>query len=298
MAADLAAAERFLYANARLLDRHRLACLAHGAPPGPVLAALRAYQNPDGGFGHALEPDLRAPHSEPVAALHALDILAGLNAADDPMTGDAARWVAGVAGPDGGVPFVLPAALAFPRAPWMEPGPGGSHLTFAIAAALHELGWPGSWLDQATDWCWARLDGPEALDGYWAMFALGFLDKVPDEPRARAAIERLRPLLRADGSLPVPGGTEGEQLTPLALSGRPGRRSRALFTPAQIEAGLDALEDGQQPDGGWTFDFLAWSPGQEAEWRGIVTLLALVTLDAHGRMTLRHAGAGPGGRST
>jgi hypothetical protein len=186
-----------------------------------VLAALRAYQNPDGGFGHALEPDLRAPHSEPVSALHALDILAELNAADDAMTGAAARWVAGVGGPDGGVPFVLPAALAFPRAPWMEPGPGGSHLTFAIAAALHELGWAGSWLDRATDWCWARLDGPEALDGYWVMFALGFLDHVPDEARARAAIERLRPLLRADGSLPVPGGTEGEQLPPSRCPGGP-----------------------------------------------------------------------------
>jgi hypothetical protein len=53
MATDVAAAERFVLANARLIDRHRLACLVHGAPPGPVLAALRAYQNPDGGFGNA-----------------------------------------------------------------------------------------------------------------------------------------------------------------------------------------------------------------------------------------------------
>ena len=289
MAIDVAAAERFVLANARLIDALRLACLAHGGSPGPVLAALRAYQNPDGGFGHALEPDLRAPHSEPVAALHALDILAELNARDDAMVDAAARWVAGVADPDGGVPFVLPAALDFPRAPWMEPGPGGSHLTFAIAAKLWELGSgsAGPWLRQATDWCWARLDRPGGLDGYWVKFALDFLDHVPDQARARAAIERLRPALRADGSLPVPGGTEDEHLTPLALSGRPGRRSRALFTRGQIEANLDALEAGQQDDGGWTFDFLAWSPGQLAEWRGIVTLLALATLDAHGRIILR-----------
>ena len=287
MAIDVAAAERFVLANARLVDALRLGCLAHGAPPGPVLAALRAYQNPDGGFGHALEPDLRAPHSEPVSALHALDILAELNAGGDAMVADAARWIAGVADPDGGVPFVLPAGLDYPRAPWMEPSPGGSHLTFGITAKLWEFGSAGPWLAQATDWCWTRLEAPGGLEGYWAKFALDFLDQVPDQARAQAAIERIRPALRADGTLPVPGGVEGEHLTPLALSGRPGRRSRALFTDSQIDADLDTLEAGQQADGGWTFDFLAWSPGQSAEWRGIVTLLALATLDAHGRIMLR-----------
>jgi hypothetical protein len=168
----------------------------------------------------------------------------------------------------------------------MEPGPDGSHLTFAIAAKLWELGCAIPWRQQATDWCWARLDGPDGLDGYWVKFGLDFLDHVPDEARALAAIERIRPALRADGSLPVPGGLEDEHLTPLGLSGRPGRRGRALFTDGQIEAGLDELEAGQQADGGWTFDFLAWSPGQSAEWRGIVTLGALATLDAHGRIKL------------
>ena len=81
----------------------------------------------------------------------------------------------------------------------------------------------------------------------------------------------------------MPGGTADERLTPLTLSGRPGARSRALFTDAQIEADLDALERGQRDDGGWTFDWLAWSPGQSAEWRGIVTFRALMTLRAHRR---------------
>jgi hypothetical protein len=37
----------------------------------------------------------------------------------------------------------------------------------------------------------------------------------------------------------------------------------------------------QQGDGGWTFDLLAWSPGQELDWRGGVTLGALRTLRLH-----------------
>ncbi len=38
------------------------------SPAERVLAVLRTHQNPDGGFGGALEPDLRAPDSHPLAA--------------------------------------------------------------------------------------------------------------------------------------------------------------------------------------------------------------------------------------
>jgi hypothetical protein len=273
-------------ANARLLDRHRLAVLLHGAPVAPVLDALRAYRNPDGGFGHALEPDVRAPESEPAAALHALEVLAGIGALDDPMVTDAAAWVATIADPDGGVPFVLPAAAAHPHAPWMVPSEGGSHLTFAIAGVLWEAGSSEPWLRRATEWCWAKLERPDDLSAYLVKFSLDFLDQVPDQARASAAIKNLRSRIGADGSMPVPGGTENERLTPLTLSQRPGRRSRALFTDDQIEADLDLLQHAQQDDGGWTFDWLGWSPGQSVEWRGAVTLRALATLRAHGRIEL------------
>ena len=96
-----------MFATARLLDRRRLAVLLHEAPVAPVLEALRAYRNPDGGFGHALEPDVRGPDSEPAAALHALDVLSEVGALDDPMVAGCAAWVSSIADADGGVPFVL-----------------------------------------------------------------------------------------------------------------------------------------------------------------------------------------------
>jgi hypothetical protein len=284
MPIDVDAAERFVLANARLLERHRLAVLLHGAPAAPVFDALRGYRNPDGGFGHALEPDVRSPHSEPAATLHALEVLIGIEAFAHTMIIDAAAWIAGIADPDGGVPFVMPTAAAYPHAPWMVASDGGSHLTFALAAALWNAELSEPWLRLATRWCWAKLERPDALDGYWMKFALDFIDSVPDQPRAEAAIERLRPRIGADGSIPVPGGADNERLRPLTLSQRPGGRSRALFTDRQIEADLDVLERGQQEDGGWTFDWLGWSPGQSVEWRGIVTLGALANLHAHGRI--------------
>jgi hypothetical protein len=281
---NIASAERFVLANGRLLDRHRLAVLLHDAPVAPVLQTLRAYRNLDGGFGHALEPDVRAPDSEPAATLHALEVLAEIDALDDPMVAEAAAWIATIANADGGLPFVLPTAAAYPHAPWMAPSPEGSHLTFAIAARLRDARSTDAWLPHATEWCWTKLENADELGGYLVKFALEFLDAVPDERRAAAAIETLRPQLSADGSLPVEGGTADERLTPLTLSPRPGLLSRALFSAEQINGDLDALERAQASDGGWTFDWLAWSEGQSVEWRGALTLRALATLGANDRI--------------
>ena len=283
MPVDVAAAERFVLANARLLDRHRFAALC-GGPTAPALAALRAYRNEDGGFGHALEPDVRAPCSEPTATAQALDILLEVGAVGDPMLAAAADWVAGIAGSDGSVPFVLPTAVGYPRAPWMEPAPGGSHLTFAFAAALTTARHGGEWLERATAWCWNKLEDDDRLSAYWVKFALSFVDSVADASRAEAALDRLRPLLETDGSITVPGGADDERLTPLMLAPHPDARSRALFTREQVDADLERVQGGQEDDGGWGFDWLAWSSGQEVEWRGAVTVWALATLREHGRI--------------
>ena len=284
MSVNLLAARQFIFANARLLDRHRVAVLLDGSPANAVVQALRPYRNSDGGFGNALEPDVRTPDSETTAALHGLEVLAEVDALEDPMVAGAAAWVAAVADPDGGVPFVLPGAAQYPRGPWMVPSDGGSHLTFGLAAVLSTAAVSSDWLATATRWCWQRLERPGELGGYWLKYALDFLDATPDDERARATIERLRPLLRDDGTVPVPGGAADEKLTPLTLSSRPGRRSRTLFADTQVTADLDNLEHGQQDDGGWTFDFLSWSSGQTVEWRGLITLRALATLHAHDRL--------------
>jgi hypothetical protein len=286
MPIDVESAEQFILANARLLERHRMAVLLHDSPVSPVLATIRAYRNPDGGYGHALEPDVRAPESEPASTLHALEVLAEIDALDDPMVRDALAWIATIADLDGGVPFVMPTAALAPHAPWMVPTTGGSQLTFALAAVLSQVGAGDRWLRLATEWCWAKIARPDELDAYLVKYSLAFLDTVPDELRAAAAIESLRARIGADGSMRVAGGTDNERLTPLALSPRPNARSRVLFTEKQIAADLDALERAQHADGGWRFDWLGWSEGQSVEWRGVVTLLALATLRAHGRIEL------------
>jgi hypothetical protein len=258
-------------------------------PAEPVAAALGGYRNPDGGFGHALEPDLRAPGSQPAATLYALELLheAGMLGSD--MARSARAWIARVADPDGGVPFALPGFEPYPHAPWWasagdDPEPG-SFLTLALAAVLHAGGIADDpWLARATDWCWRALESSTQPSGYWLKYACAFLDSVPDEHRARAALEALAS--RVDPTTIAPqDGAEGEALRPLDLSPRPGARSRILVTDAHVAAHLDAVQDEQRDDGGWMFDWRAWSPAQTSAWRGVVTIRALSWLRDNGRLT-------------
>lgn len=187
---DIEAAKRFVYDDARLLERHRLAVLFGDAPGGRVLDALRPYRNDDGGWGHALEPDLRGPDSQVSSALSALEVLAEVGADADPivmrLVTETADWLASVALPDGRVPQVLPSAADYPAAPWMQPNDNG-FLTFATAARLWELGVRHQWLDAATAWCWSQLDGEAPVGGYTVLFALNFLDSVPEPDRVAEA---------------------------------------------------------------------------------------------------------------
>jgi hypothetical protein len=288
MTIDINAAIQFVYANARLLDRRRLEHIIGRATRQDVVDALRPYQNPDGGFGHALEPDMRAPGSEPASTLLALETLVETGLSRHPMYDAAAAWLDSVAAADGTLPQMMATGAGYPHAPFINPG-GPKFLTFALAGALWRTEVRTTWLNRATAWCWQELDTVERPHTYTVVFALRFLDSVPDADRALALIERLRPLLDEDGSMPVPGGVEGEAVTPLNLSPQPGARSRHLFTTAQIAADLDRLQQGQLEDGGWDFDFLHWSAGQALDWRGSFTVSNLLHLLEHDRITLASA---------
>ncbi|MDF2715684.1 MAG: terpenoid cyclase/protein prenyltransferase alpha-alpha toroid [Paenibacillus sp.] len=76
-------ARRFIYGNARLLDRKRYEYHFEEGSAESVVEALRAYQNHDGGFGNALEPDIRCPHSQPVPTEMALAIMEEVDRFDE-----------------------------------------------------------------------------------------------------------------------------------------------------------------------------------------------------------------------
>jgi hypothetical protein len=285
---DLPAARAFMAGHARLLDRRRFQRL-DGGGPSAVLAALNAYRNPDGGYGWGLEPDLRAPESQPGAALHAFEAFEDSVPVTAKEAIDLCDWLSSVSPPDGGLPFALPVADPAACAPfWAEADPTTSSLqiTAYVAAAAHRVAANDPavaehpWLADATRYCLAASeaigDAPFALE---LNAALQFLDAAHDShPEAAALIERLGKLIPADGLLRVEGGAEEEAIRPLDIAPAPERPVRRLFRSDAIDAELQRLAEGQQDDGGWTVDFRSYSPAAALEWRGYATVRAVSIL--------------------
>jgi hypothetical protein len=278
-------AETFIWSNARLLERRLFAYHFRGGPRDAVLAALRAYQNEDGGFGQALEPDIRCPDSQPVPVQHALEILDAVGP-DDEMLQRACDFLTSITTDEGGVPFVLPTARNYPHAPWWhadDDPPASLNPTAAIAGLLHKLGFDHPWLRGATAYCWEHIAGQNPTEMHEMGVMIAFLRYVPDRQRAERELERLGEYLRTSGLVADLASTEYVR-KPLDWAPTPDHPLRALFDEATIQANLDILLTQQQDDGGWTISWPPLSPGCELEWRGWVTLATLQTLRANDRL--------------
>jgi hypothetical protein len=289
MVPDLNAAVSFAATHARLLERRRLQFLLGEGPPDDVLAALDAYRNPDGGYGWGLEPDLRSMTSQPVAAMHALEVLAEVRDTKSERALQLCDWLGEHTRADGGMPFALPYADTAGSAPhWIGAGAGESSLmmTAQLAAQSHRLARHRAdvathpWLVTATSYCLdaiGRIDeAPSAME---LMFVMRFLDAVAQhEPRARRLIHRLADSVDSEGPMHVVGGAPDEVLHLLDLTPHPDGYSRRSFTGDAIRADLDRLAAQQQPDGGWTITFTPYSPAGALEWRGYATVQAIAVL--------------------
>lgn len=292
--ADLEAAEAFILREARLLERRRFDRLFRGGEVEPVLAALDAYRNDDGGFGNALEPDLRGAASEPIPTQYAMEFLAELGRdANDERVAGACRFLSAIQRDDGGIPFVTEASSRAPHAPYLTYSDSSSLTQSAAnAAALHRLGVSHPVLDRLDRFCWAAIERfdlspPDPGPGlaYDLLFSFAFLNAVPDAARAEAVLADWAPRLAASGLVSFVPGDAAELPNPLSLAPEPDSRSRRLFDASLIDACLDALSATQLEDGDWTAPWLGWNPAAAREWRGIVTIENLKLLQSNRRLS-------------
>ncbi|HWD01094.1 MAG TPA: hypothetical protein VG674_01325 [Amycolatopsis sp.] len=288
---NLEAAASFLATHGRLLDRRRFELLTGEGDTDAVLAAVAAYRNADGGYGWGLEPDLRAPESQPGGALHAFEVFEDLAPVTTPLAAQLCDWLASVGLPGGGLPFAFPVADRAGCAPfWTDADPTRFSLqstafvaSTALRVAEHDQAVAKHpWLTSAVSTCLDAIrrveTQPHAIE---LSFVVRFLDAARGtHPEAEELLELLGRFLSSDGILPVAGGSEGEALRPLDFSPFPGP-ARKLFDPAAITAELARLEAGQLDDGGWTVDFASYSPTAALDWRGYATVRAISVLQAN-----------------
>lgn len=112
---------KWVYRHARPLDLARWQYHFENGTRDAVLQALAAYQNEDGGFGHALEADSWNPNSSPMATWVATEILFELEEADKdlPLVGNLLRYLEGALNYEEGYWYgMLSSNNVYPHAPW------------------------------------------------------------------------------------------------------------------------------------------------------------------------------------
>jgi len=292
----------FLRHGARPLER---ALFAHAFEDGgrtPVLAALVPYQNDDGGFGRALEPDMRAEASSVVATTVALGILRRLGATEetsglpaalvylmDNYDAETGRW-----------PIISPAVEEAPHAPWWDYAESATNFRDFWAnprASVVGYLWQyrklvpspfveGALRSAATD----LLTYSQTMEMHDLLCYVDLLetDDLPGEMRENM-IDKLRRVV-ARSVVMDPAEWDGYNLKPLTVIHSPQSELAAAVDPAVLDANLNAIIDSQEPDGtwgpNWSWDFVdagAWAAA-EREWRGVLTLRNLEVLRAFGRV--------------
>ncbi len=141
---------RWVGRNARPLEFARWQCQFENGDPQTVVQRLLSYQNPDGGFGHGLEPDSWNPNSSAYQTWYALSTLLACGQLNHPAAGDCLRYLdACQEATDDGWQFTIASNDHYPHAPWWHYDEKtnaaesfGLSLSLALFAALGAQGMP------------------------------------------------------------------------------------------------------------------------------------------------------------
>ncbi|MEU1482066.1 hypothetical protein [Streptomyces sp. NPDC005760] len=287
-------AEHFVWLTARVLEQRLFAYHFLNGGPDPVETALDAYRNADGGYGHALEPDLRGPVSQPLHIAHALRVLDAVGRCGGQRVEHVCRYLTSVSTPDGALPAVTPAQRGYPTAPCLpvvDAPPSELLSTGPVVGLLHRNEVWHAWLFRATDFCWQAVESLQVSHPHEIQAALTFLDSAPDHSRAKASADRLGRLVREQRLAALDPSNLGASPDrapdlhhfPHDYAKTPNSLARAWFTDTEMSRSLDFLAAEQQEDGGWPSHRRQWSPTTALETRPMATIEALQTLRAYGR---------------
>ena len=251
----------FLKYKARPLEAALYAHEFEEASADEALAALAAFQNEDGGFGHALEPDVQTAVSSVYATTVALQTLRQLGAdSSQPLVQGAMRFlVAQFDAEQKRWPMLPPEAEESPRAPWWnEVGLGKGFGGFLINPRAEVVGY--LWEHQSL----VPTDLKTVV-----------LQQFVYDAKAQIVTD--------------PAGWQGYGLQPLDIITSPQSPLYAEMQEA-VDANLTFMVGQQQADGAW---HPAWSWGEQfAEtwpkakqaWSGFLTLNKLRVLRYFGKL--------------
>jgi hypothetical protein len=294
-------ARLFIKTHARIIDRCLFNFYFNIGPAGDVLEALRAYQNPDGGFGRALEPDFRLPASSPMATSVGLQTLIAVGTPPDhPLVQAAVQYLVNIYRTDGDYwPMASLEINDHPHAPWWSldeiappPEDRWANPCAELVGYLHYCSdiVPPDLLTHATERARQNLESGVAFGkGQLSFYQLLTWERAADFlPDALAADARDRILAAYRTLSPL----TQEKLSELPVIALLDFREPVVVQafPEDVDRLLDSIIHQQAEDGGW---WPAWHWGMyedvwpiaKKEWAGRITVDVLHSLKKFGRLT-------------
>jgi hypothetical protein len=277
----------FLWKNARSLERAIFDYRFRDGSASRVLAILSTYQNEDGGFGHALEPDLRAPDSHPLAIEFALRKLYENKLRDAGLAWKVCEFLSRRADFQVGIPMVFPSYKNYPHADHMDNPIVEQPSLDRLAGLVGLLRWQKAqhpWLQEAVEICLRNIGLTKFKDAHTILTTFTLIESLSEEREIESYSARLASDLFEANFFSMDVSTTSYGMTPLHFAPEPHAFCRKYFPEDLIEAHLVELASQQEEDGGWP---IRWNPPGEmarCEWRAEATLGALSILRAYGKI--------------
>ncbi|NOK62035.1 MAG: hypothetical protein GFH27_549321n22 [Chloroflexi bacterium AL-W] len=293
-------AQCFIEANARPLDVALWRFYFSEASTESVLSVLRRYQNPDGGFGHALEPDLRATESSALCTSIAFQIFRTIAAKpDDSMVAQAVSYLLRTLDRARRHWRIIPtSADASPHAPWWnQAGREDTFNSFSLNPTAEILGYlydfpehvSAEIVSLVSDRVMVHLSDLDTIEMHELLCCLRLLQtrNLPQTVREQVR-HKLTELIKETVACD-PTQWKGYSLRPLQVVQSPDSPFMDGLEEA-VDANLDYEIASQSKDGSWT---PTWTWGDaypddwkkaRLEWSGVITLEKLLKLTAFNRI--------------
>ena len=295
------AAKAVIFSHARPLEQAFYRHEFESVPRENVLSELARFQNADGGFGQALEPDFRAPESSSYTTGIALDMLRELDTpADHPLIRGAMAYLLHAYQRETQTWRIIPPTSdASPHAPWWNQDrleETFKHFRVNPKAELvsyfyrYDSAISSNEQDEMLASLLAdveKLPDAVSVDELLCLLRLHACETLPAEAR-RYLRARLPKMILATVEM-NPEKWGGYCLKPLWAVTSPNAPFADIIRPA-LEQNLDYEIERQNEDGSWSPNW-SWFgqfpeewPTAEREWRGVLTVRMLRTLKAFGRV--------------
>jgi hypothetical protein len=291
-------AVNYLKQHGRPLEQALYAYHFEGGSVQAVIDELARFQNSDGGFGHALEADLRLDNSSVIATTVAMQRLGEIHAPHDHLVVKAAcQYLRDTYEPErANWPIIPPNVDDAPHAPWWE---YGGELSRSLANPRAEiLGYLYEYPDQFDETMRAQvteslmshfLSGSDEIEmnEVHCYVRLCETPELPTDLKSQIVEKLKRVVDRAVAR--DPQEWHSYVLQPLSVVSHPDSPFAAQLT-REVDTNLNFVIENQAKDGSWGPNW-SWFglypdvwPIAERDWRSILTLNTLCTLAAFGRL--------------